>query len=93
MSGYAALITGSSRGIGKGIALALAREGFAVAVKPVSGRGNRRNGGGDPPWASRPHLVGDVGAIDGHAACWTRPKAWAADDAGQQCRRFGAEPW
>lgn len=32
MSGYAALITGSSRGIGKGIALALAAEGFSVAV-------------------------------------------------------------
>jgi len=32
MSGYAALITGSSRGIGKGIALALASDGFAIGV-------------------------------------------------------------
>jgi 3-oxoacyl-[acyl-carrier protein] reductase len=32
MNGYAALITGSSRGIGKGIALALASEGFAIGV-------------------------------------------------------------
>jgi 3-oxoacyl-[acyl-carrier protein] reductase len=32
MSGYAALITGSSRGIGKGIALALATEGFSIGV-------------------------------------------------------------
>ncbi|MCV6593688.1 MAG: 3-ketoacyl-ACP reductase [Silicimonas sp.] len=32
MSGLAALVTGSSRGIGLGAALALAREGFAVAV-------------------------------------------------------------
>ena len=37
MSGYAALITGSSRGIGKGIALALASEGFSVWVNaPVA---------------------------------------------------------
>jgi NAD(P)-dependent dehydrogenase (short-subunit alcohol dehydrogenase family) len=32
MSGYAALVTGASRGIGRGIAVALASEGFAVAV-------------------------------------------------------------
>ena len=32
MSGYAALVTGSSRGIGKGIALALAAEGFSIGV-------------------------------------------------------------
>lgn len=32
MSGQVALVTGSSRGIGLGAALALAREGFAVAV-------------------------------------------------------------
>ncbi len=32
MSGHVALVTGSSRGIGLGAAVALAREGFAVAV-------------------------------------------------------------
>jgi 3-oxoacyl-[acyl-carrier protein] reductase len=32
VSGYAALVTGSSRGIGKGIALALAAEGFSIGV-------------------------------------------------------------
>jgi 3-oxoacyl-[acyl-carrier protein] reductase len=32
LSGYAALITGSGRGIGKAIALALAAEGFSVAI-------------------------------------------------------------
>jgi 3-oxoacyl-[acyl-carrier protein] reductase len=32
VSGYAALISGSSRGIGKGIALALAADGFSIGV-------------------------------------------------------------
>lgn len=36
MSGYTALITGSSRGIGKGIALALAAEGFSIGVNAPS---------------------------------------------------------
>lgn len=35
MSGYAALITGASRGIGKGVALALAEQGFAIAVNAL----------------------------------------------------------
>jgi len=70
MSGYATLITGSSRGIGKGIALALAREGFAVAV-------NARKLGEEVETtvaelqalgvAAAP-VVGDVGDIDSHAA-------------------------
>ena len=36
MSGYAALVTGSSRGIGKGIALALAAEGFSIGVNALA---------------------------------------------------------
>jgi NAD(P)-dependent dehydrogenase (short-subunit alcohol dehydrogenase family) len=38
MSEKTAIVTGASRGIGKGIALALAREGFAVAVNYASNR-------------------------------------------------------
>ncbi len=69
MSGYAALITGSSRGIGKGIALALAREGFAVAV-------NARRMGEEIETTiaelqalggAAVLVVGDVGDIDRHA--------------------------
>lgn len=36
MTGYAALITGSSRGIGKGVALALAAHGFAIAANELA---------------------------------------------------------
>jgi len=70
MSGYAALITGSSRGIGKGIALALAREGFAIGV-------NARRLGEEVETtvaelralgvAAAP-VVGDVGDIESHGA-------------------------
>jgi NAD(P)-dependent dehydrogenase (short-subunit alcohol dehydrogenase family) len=38
MSEKVAIVTGASRGIGKGIALALAREGFAVAVNYAANR-------------------------------------------------------
>jgi 3-oxoacyl-[acyl-carrier protein] reductase len=39
VSGYSALVTGSSRGIGKGIALALAAEGFSIAVNAPAADG------------------------------------------------------
>ena len=35
MKGYAALVTGASRGIGRGIANALAAEGFSIAVNDL----------------------------------------------------------
>jgi 3-oxoacyl-[acyl-carrier protein] reductase len=70
MTGYAALITGSSRGIGKAIAEALAREGFAIAlnaeapsaeldaaVADISALGVKCIG-----------LVADIGDIGGHEA-------------------------
>jgi len=70
MSGYAALITGSSRGIGKGIALALARAGFAIGInarkhnEEVEGTLAELSDLGVTAAA----VVGDVGNIDGHQA-------------------------
>lgn len=70
MSGHAVLITGSGRGIGRAIALALAREGFAVAINgPVMDQDiettlEELNSIG----AVAAPVIGDVADIDGHDA-------------------------
>ncbi len=70
MSGYAALITGSSRGIGKGIALALAREGFAVAVnaRALNEEIEQTVAALQALGVAAVAVPGDVGDLDGHAA-------------------------
>ncbi|MDQ2064842.1 3-ketoacyl-ACP reductase [Xinfangfangia sp. CPCC 101601] len=65
-----AFVTGSSRGIGRGIALALAKRGFDVVIH---GRSDRESAEATAKEAAefgvRSHvLLGDVGDIAGHAA-------------------------
>ena len=68
MTRPAALVTGSSRGIGKGIALALAAEGFAVALNgpedsaELAGAADEVRALGGPVGA----VVADVADIAGH---------------------------
>jgi 3-oxoacyl-[acyl-carrier protein] reductase len=70
MTGYAALITGSSRGIGKAIAEALAREGFAIALnaEAPSAELDAAVVGISALGVECVGLVADVGDIDGHEA-------------------------
>ncbi|MCV2870355.1 3-ketoacyl-ACP reductase [Defluviimonas sp. WL0002] len=69
MSGYAALVTGSSRGIGLAAAVALAREGFAIAVngpaddEELKAASERVRAEGVPVFAA-PFDVTDYGAHD-----------------------------
>ncbi len=57
MSGYRALVTGGSRGIGKGIALALAEKGFAIAVNALEQDADLEN------------TLSELRALGGEAGC------------------------
>ena len=68
MTRPAALVTGSSRGIGKGIALALAAEGFAVALNGPEDNDELARAAGDVRALGVPvaAVVADVADIAGH---------------------------
>ena len=70
MSGYRALVTGGSRGIGKGIALALAEKGFAIAVNALEQHAELENTLSElrALGVEAGPVVGDVADIAGHAA-------------------------
>jgi len=65
-----ALVTGATRGIGRAIALALARAGFAVAVTGrtmTEGKGRMESMGNVPVPGSVASTVGEIEAAGGHA--------------------------
>ena len=70
MSSYRALITGGGRGIGRGIALALAARGFAVVVNALEHDANVEATLADVRalGAEAKAVIGDIADLSGHAA-------------------------
>lgn len=77
MSGYCALVTGGSRGIGKGIALALAEKGFAIAVNALEQDAELDNTLSElrALGVEAGPVVGDVADIAGHPALLDKAEA------------------
>src|SRR5260221_10871909 len=87
----AALVTGGRRGIGRGIAWALASAGFDVAINDLAADDDVRETliGIEARKASGLFVAGDIAALDGHDALIEA--AWhglgGAARPGQQTRR------
>src|SRR6185503_12696193 len=64
LQGKVAVVTGSGRGIGRGIAVALAKEGAKLVINDVGCDVNGRGGAGDPA----AQVVNEIKALGSDAA-------------------------